>query len=83
MTKDATTEGERKMQLSMPASMHTWMHDHLPDRGMNRFAGQCLRVGQMLHERGLVEGGEINMDALEQALVKAGHAGTGRKVKRG
>ncbi len=82
MTKE-TMEGERKMQLSMPASQHKWMHDNLPDRGMNRFAGQCLQVGQMLHGRGLVENGEIDMAALEQALEKAGHVTPARKGKRG
>jgi len=83
MTTEETVEGERKMQLSMPSSQHRWMKKNLPERGMNKFAAQCLRVGQLLHERGLVVEGEINTEAVEQALTKAGHTGSTRKGKRG
>lgn len=83
MTAEEKVEGERKMQLSMPSSQHAWMKRNLPERGMNQFAVQCLRVGLLLHQHGLVREGVIDESLLEQALVKAGHVASVRKGKRG
>jgi hypothetical protein len=77
MSNDATgyvpPEGEKKMQLSIPVSMHQWIAEKIPFRGGNEFARQAIALGRELYERGLVQGFKIDTAAVIAALEAAGH----------
>lgn len=66
-------EGDSKMQLSLPYRVGLWIKTNIPFRGGNEFTRQCLTLGIELHKRGLVDGTDVNVKAVVDAVEAAGH----------